>query len=122
MSRSRIIRRSRHAETGTANAPLKHPPRQDIEYQADRITFLYIAQIVFGEIRLYPNIVYSDESHVGRAGLREIAAIHPHVTDQPIGGSDNHRAGKIEPGLLTDDEELAARIASHPWLQWKALL
>ena len=29
--------------------------------------------------------------------------------------------GEIKPGLLTSDEELATRIASHPWLQWKAL-
>ena len=29
--------------------------------------------------------------------------------------------GEITPSCLTGDPDLAARIASHPWLHWKAL-
>jgi multidrug resistance efflux pump len=68
--------------------------------QADRIPRIDLAEIVLGEIRLYPYIVYGDKCHVRSTRLGKVSAIHPNITDQAVIRGYDNRVGEIQFGLV----------------------
>ena len=87
-------------KSGLPDRSLENFAGPHVERELDPVAFLYVTEVVFRQVSLYPAVMDGDEGHERCSGRRVIALVNAQVCNQAVAGRIDHRAFQVNAGVV----------------------